>query len=79
MASKAAQSSSFYHWRNPDGTPGGEVSVKADIHPTATIGRFATVLAGAKIGPNEVVPVGHIVEADGTMISFGEAPKGPRP
>lgn len=65
----------FCFWNNPDGSLGGEVSVAAEVHPTATIERHAVVLAGARIGPGEVVPAGHIVEADGTMISFGRSDK----
>lgn len=61
----------FYIWQNPDGTLGGEVSEDAVVDPSATIGRHATVLSGAHIRANQVVPIGAIVEATGTVPSFG--------
>ncbi len=58
-------------WRNTDGTPGGDVSKFARVHPSVIIERYAVVCSGADIGPNQRVPSGAIVTRDGTVVRFG--------
>ncbi len=67
------RSKSTVHYKrhvNPDGTPGGEVSVHATVHETATIDKGALVLEGAAVGPNEVVESGQIVLPYGEIANF---------
>lgn len=60
----------FYVWKNNDGSPGGEVSVDANVHPSATIERYATVLPGVTIGENGHVKRGDIIDKDGIFAPF---------
>ena len=61
----------FYIWRNPDGSYGGEVSVLAEVHPTAIIEKYGTVLSGAKVPANAVVKMGEVVSKEGYTFSVG--------
>ena len=46
---------------NPDGTPGGDVSTKATVHPTAFVDPGAIVMAGAIVHASERVTAGSVV------------------